>query len=519
MWPVKPKRAIKAADKARRRAGEHPAFVEYEEFIVNHPNYADMPGARREDGSVRWVVASSSALGKRRREWWRSRLLPGERYLRDAAFRLHPTKQKPCQICGRVMELDYVYPARNRLQRVYALLKERGQLTPELAAYLSDPETMLTHVREVVRGILERGGEQAVAAVAEAYKVPPGIHRNADAIVDYLLELPVRSRRGLLSPGAMSNAPDRLDGFHSYNLCHREEADKGRSRRNLAKYGEDRRAFESWVDGDHKIASWAMKEFTKYGWSADHIGPVSQGFAHRPNGFRPATREFQSTRRDRLRVKDISLLVQAEREGEEVASWHVRALWNALKECAAASDARAADLGRAMRQQVHDALTLLYHLLKLGHEPFLRHLRRDLYKNHLVRVRGEGLRLEPGLDREEVDRELRDVGEYHRAIRVEVDRGQLPLRAENTRNAHRVVRKSIEALRRYAEATAATTGSRRKHPGLSEDRVKFLLTPVLDILNKGGRKVFPWAEEELLWAVEQLALEKAEQLKKRWSCS
>ena len=48
----------------------------------------------------------------------------------------------------------------------------------------------------------------------------------------------------LLSPGVMSNAPDRLDGFHSYNKCCRAKEDKGRSKENLNKYGEDRRAYE-----------------------------------------------------------------------------------------------------------------------------------------------------------------------------------------------------------------------------------------------------------------------------------
>ena len=50
--------------------------------------------------------------------------------------------------------------------------------------------------------------------------------------------------RGILSPGAMSNPPDRFDGFHCDNLCCRGTADKGRHKKNLQTYVTDRRVFE-----------------------------------------------------------------------------------------------------------------------------------------------------------------------------------------------------------------------------------------------------------------------------------
>jgi len=64
-----------------------------------------------------------------------------------------------------------------------------------------------------------------------------------------------RKPRGLLSPGAMSNAPDRLDGFHTYNLCCRPTQDTGRAVDNLKSYGDDRRAFEQWCEGDWAAAN------------------------------------------------------------------------------------------------------------------------------------------------------------------------------------------------------------------------------------------------------------------------
>ena len=62
----------------------------------------------------------------------------------------------------------------------------------------------------------------------------------------------------------MSNCPDRLDGFHDHCLKCRPSSDKGRHQSNLQKYGEDRRAYEYWSDGNWKKASWLMKEFNKH---------------------------------------------------------------------------------------------------------------------------------------------------------------------------------------------------------------------------------------------------------------
>jgi len=500
----------------RASAGEHPEFIKYKKFIATHPNYEGMPEPYTKNGSVRWVATKPSKIGQQRLRWWESRRQEGEA-LRDVAFRIHPTKEKPCQICGRVLQLDYVYPAKNRIQRISALLEKRGSLSPELKTYLEDEETMLTHIKDFLYQLDKLGGEQALGVAAEVFKVPNEVSKDPEKITAYLLSLPIRKRTGKLSPGAMSNAPDRFDGFHSYNLCHREEVDKGRSRQNLAKYGEDRRVYENWVDGEHKAASWVMKEFKKYGWSADHIGPISQGFTHRPGGFRPATTEFQSRRRDRLRAKDIQLLLEAEGLGEKVASWHVLPLWNALKECAVVDDGRAEALGKEMRRQVHDVLMLLYQLLDRGYDGFLRHLRKELFRSHMLRI-GPG-DIEIAEDVEEVNRALAEEGEFYRAARVNVNVNRSNLRAENKRNAYRTVRKSLEALRAYAEATEESVGSRRRLANLDESQVEELLEPVIEALEKGrGRQALDEAEKRLYRAISQLALEKAEKLKREWGC-
>ncbi len=210
-------------------------------------------------------------------------------------------------------------------------------------------------------------------AFANAYKIPSEVRRVPDEIVSYLLNLRIDQLRTKLSPGAMGNPPDRFDGFHSYNLCCRHIHDRGRSPENLSKYGEDRRAYEIWVDGDHKAASWVMREIRKQGWSADHIGPLSQGFTHRPNGFRPVTGRFQSERRDRLRAKDVRLLLEAESQGRRWPLGMYGALWNALKGWAVDSDGRA-EGPRTCNAELKSTTTmiLLSYLLEVGYEDFGR---------------------------------------------------------------------------------------------------------------------------------------------------
>ena len=46
----------------------------------------------------------------------------------------------------------------------------------------------------------------------------------------------------------------------------------------LTRYGQDRRVYENWADGDWKMADRLMSLFRKNGISADHIGPISLGF-------------------------------------------------------------------------------------------------------------------------------------------------------------------------------------------------------------------------------------------------
>ena len=159
-------------------------------------------------------------------------------------------------------------------------------------------------------------------------KVVPDIpfFDSTEDFIEWLNDFYIPSEPSLLSPGAMSNAPDRLDGFHTYNRCCRSTADKGRSKSNLASYSTDRRAFEYWVDGNWVEANMAMGLFRSDAevqqipcmnddgqtyhplpCAADHIGPISLGFSHRPV-FQPLCTPCNSAKNNRMYYSDVQKL-------------------------------------------------------------------------------------------------------------------------------------------------------------------------------------------------------------------
>lgn len=104
--------------KERIKRAWHPDFIKYMKSIAKHYNYAGMPEPYKEDGSVRWIVTGKSAIGQERERWWDDKRKglgiekkPGWKAL--VARRIHPAGEKPCQICGKVLKLDYVYPNKN----------------------------------------------------------------------------------------------------------------------------------------------------------------------------------------------------------------------------------------------------------------------------------------------------------------------------------------------------------------------------------------------------------------------
>ncbi len=352
----------------------HPDFQKYMESIVDHPNYKGMPESFKEDGSIRWIVTGKSPIGQARERWWdkkraelRIEKKPGWKAI--VAKKIHPIGNKPCQVCGKVMKLDYVYP-----NRTCPYKKNTNEECEKEKCDVFMKDNNCSH----------------------------------------------------LGPGVMSDCPDRFDGFHTYNRCCRSVHDKGRHSTNLVRYGEDRRAYEFWSEGDWKAASWLMQEFRKNGISPDHIGPLSLGFCHRPK-FTPMTRGENSAKGNRLTLGDIRSLVVDERRGERIVSSHTKPLWDKLK-CLAETDADAKIVSSIMRINMHNVLTLFSITADSGHKDFLRenflHPEYALYQH-------EFKDFDPS------------TGSYSEIITKEATR------TEHLRNAERYVRKSFEALDAY----------------------------------------------------------------------
>lgn len=190
----------------------------------------------------------------------------------------------------------------------------------------------------------------------------------------------------MLGPGAMANRPDRLDGFHTYNRCCRPTADTGRSKENLASYSTDRRAFENWSDGNwisaNKLMGFinsnaAMKQQPCANsdnghkhprpCSADHIGPISLGFCHRPE-FQLLCSPCNSAKNNRMYYTDVLHLIATENQGIPVTTWYANPIWQKCKEKVTDKET-ALRLSRIMRDNRNVAMLLLYEFMQ--HNEFL----------------------------------------------------------------------------------------------------------------------------------------------------
>lgn len=358
-----------------------PEFGAYMQAVVRHPNFAGMPDAIDEDQTIRWNAPSNRPPGKwqdlrdRRLAWWAKKAdalgIPKVGgWISKAAKKNHPFGKKPCQTCGRSMLIEYAYPTRKTIKRLNTVLSG-----PEQLAY-EDYETIYDIIPRVLKNPHEVEGFDVLVAIFPEFQAT---ERSEDAYVDFMQKsiVPIEPR-GRLSPGAMANPPDRLDGFHSYDLCCRPTQDTGRSAENLRTYSDDRRAFEYWCEGDWAAANMLMAlgdtgKCPECGrtekMTADHIGPISLGFTHRPR-FKPLCSSCNSTKGNRLTLSDVRLLIEDEKKGEQVASFHISALWNACKG-RVKSEEDAKKLGNLLRINQHYYLESLMRIFNLGYPDLL----------------------------------------------------------------------------------------------------------------------------------------------------
>lgn len=382
---------VRAMAKRAEHGSGHPDFLAYTHFIAEHSSYANMPDAYLDTGEIQWETPSNRTSGKykdshqKRRQWWHRKALEigidpnqGGDWLGRTAKRIHPTKEKPCKVCGRLLDIRFVYPQKTFLDRIRKL------------PYIDDtfPLDGLEHVRDLVTRLVEQFGDPVFDDLPSLFKNSyvqiPVLEENLDAWLNWILkELVPAEPKAILGPGAMANPPDRFDGFHSYNRCCRAKSDKGRSKENLQSYTTDRRVFEYWVDGDWVAADRLMGQVRsnpalkaqpcRRGHAgpcdADHIGPISLGFAHRPI-FQFLCSACNGAKNNRMFLSDVELLRQAETTGQVVCSWYSQDLWD-LRKNDVYSEETAIRLSKLLRDNRHTVMYLLKNIADRGHYAFL----------------------------------------------------------------------------------------------------------------------------------------------------
>lgn len=332
-------------------------FEDHTEFMVSNPVYDGLFYERDKNGRVKWVVYGKSEKGKIRRAWWDKQCERLGIPIRKGCYAivsrmLHPTKKHVCQCCGKELSIFYEYPGKRLIELIN---KAFGwNLTP------SDKT-----VKEII---------QDAAAIPDGLKTIQKILHIDTALsleqtIRFCYNEMVAKENNLLSPGVMSNCPDRFDGFHSDGLCCRSETDKGRHSDNMKTYAQDRRAYEEWSDGNWNLANRIMGEYAKQKacqcpqcgkirkMTADHIGPVSLGFCH-SKYFQPLCRSCNSAKNNRFTFADVRTLLDLERSGETVISWHSRPVWDMVK-FLIGSDDDAKSAGNLMAHTHQNILKLL----------------------------------------------------------------------------------------------------------------------------------------------------------------
>ena len=309
--------------KSREKKEYSPDFLEYEEFIIENENYKGLPIERKSDGTPKWVASKDSKIGQERLKWADLKIdelhIEGDGPYAKLMYEIHPTKWKVCQICGRLLSLDYIYlnkPLINSIKKKFGLEFDECTSMSEACYELSKQ----FDENEIKNFIITKF----------KLKVPTNI--DIDSLIDICeYKCRVDGTSNLLGPGAMSNFPDRFDGFHSYNRCCRKKEDKGRSDDNLKTYNKDRRAYEYWSDGNICSANGFMKSQYFEGKSADHIGPISLGFVHDSRNLQPLSTSDNSSKRDKLYYDSILKLIDIEKSGTKVISWYSEDIWDFIK--------------------------------------------------------------------------------------------------------------------------------------------------------------------------------------------
>lgn len=404
----------------------HKNFIEYQHYIVNHPNYASLPNKFSKEGEITWVKVKDEY----RTRWWdtlKKELKAPDRA--TVARMIHPPElngMKPCQVCGENLSIHYRYLNSSSFAQIKLLIPQidGNQFESTIDELLTLSEKLsLVEAQKLLMRFTGRA-DISIPQGNNGFVVAKGTH---------------------LSPGVMSNAPDRLDGFHTYNACCRGIQDTGRHKSNLARYAQDRRAYENWAEGDWRGANRLMGVFASTKdlvecpkckklkkMTGDHIGPISLGFCHRMK-FNPLCTECNSAKNNRMTLANVQSLIADELKGEIVVSWHTKALWNALKS-RIKNNEDAIRFSVLLRKNMHFVLSVLAVIAEANGKKFLNRYLNPQYASY-----------------DYTFTKFNPKDGTFRAERFQVD-------SKNTKsNAARYVRISFESLEEYSNKTNRRT--------------------------------------------------------------
>lgn len=436
----------------------HPNFQNYAEFIVNHQNYKNLPETRKKDKSIKWVSTKKGDNGLRY-EWWvnkKKELLnknekiltrnSDEILISDIAYHIHPTKIKVCSECGKKVKIGYYYPNKRLINKLNSLFSYKVfNLNYDL------------NIIDIVEDIY-KNNKNEISKLKKIF-VKIKTFNNLSEINKMIVDNYIHKFDGaFLTPGAMSNCPDRLDGYHTYAVCCRSKADRGRSIVNMNTYNEDRRLYEFWSDGDWKAAQFVMGQFRNHGFSADHIGPISLGFCHRPK-FQPMTKSQNSSKGNRMKLIDVKNLIDDEKNGEQVISWHSKPMWDLIK-INIKSDDEAIHASKILKINMDMILHLFYGFKINGVEKLLISFLKTKYAFY-----------------------------QHKLISFDLKTGKTEFKkiptkkAQNTSNANRYVKKSLESLETIKDKI-----NRRNKKIINQIDLKKTIILVKRIYNQKGIK-------------------------------
>lgn len=373
-------------------------FVAYMKTIVTHSAYNEMPDAVKNDGIIQWEAPSNRSSGLyqfthiKRRNWWKNKAesigidTTKGQWISKTAKKIHPTGEKPCKRCGKVMKIAYVYPKANLINKLKKKFGKDFEISPT--------ETII----DILKKSYVFFGDKLIECIGELLSTKslkiPNFNNNFDSLMNWIVHEYIPREPSTLSPGVMSNAPDRFDGFHSFNRCCRGKADTGRHAFNLSSYTTDRRVFEFWSEGDW-IAADRLNGLVKSKLSgepcadggggppsADHIGPLSLGFCHRPE-FKLLSKAANSAKNNRMSLWDVRYLLDCENRGIQVISWYAKPLWD-LRKLDVDSEEKALRLSKMLRDNQRNAMHLLSEIFNTGKFTFLVYLLELKYADRKV---------------------------------------------------------------------------------------------------------------------------------------